>query len=126
VISNGIICSLIGSTGIYLFGATSDSGLRTRGAYLLQWRMIEWLKEKGCSCYDLNGINPESNPGTYQFKTGLSGKNGKDVYFLGQFDAYPNWIGRFVVMGADKLRRNFGLLKRSANNVPQRVRSGRK
>lgn len=111
-VSNGIICSGIGNTGVYLFGATSNAGLNSRGAYLLQWKMIEWLKQRGHSYYDLNGINPQRNPGTYQFKAGLSGKNGQDVYFVGQFDAYPNIIGQVIVKWADKFRARFGQWKR--------------
>jgi lipid II:glycine glycyltransferase (peptidoglycan interpeptide bridge formation enzyme) len=104
-ITNGLICSGIGNTGVYLFGATSDAGLKNRGAYLLQWRMIEWLKKNERSYYDLNGINPKTNPGTYQFKTGLCGRNGKDVYFLGQFDAYPDELFRYLMHWGDGLRR---------------------
>ena len=37
----------------------------------------EWIKEKGLRYYDLNGINPETNPGTYHFKRGLAGKKGR-------------------------------------------------
>ncbi len=43
---SSIVCSAIGNTGIYLLGATHDEGLNTKGAYLLQWTMIKWLKRK--------------------------------------------------------------------------------
>jgi lipid II:glycine glycyltransferase (peptidoglycan interpeptide bridge formation enzyme) len=69
----GLVASAIGDSAIYLFGATSDSGLRSKGAYLLQWRLIQELKEKGCKWYDLGGIDPAQNPGVYHFKSGLSG-----------------------------------------------------
>jgi lipid II:glycine glycyltransferase (peptidoglycan interpeptide bridge formation enzyme) len=68
----GIVCSTMGTTAIYVLGATSDSGLKTKGAYLLQWTMIKWLKENGFHNYDLGGIDPEVNPGVYHFKLGLS------------------------------------------------------
>jgi hypothetical protein len=68
----GIVCSTMGTTAIYVLGATSDSGLKTKGAYLLQWTMIKWLKENGFHNYDLGGIDPEANPGVYHFKLGLS------------------------------------------------------
>ena len=54
-------------------GATSDDGLNAKGAYLLQWTLIQWLKENGIKWYDLGGIDPEGNPGVYSFKRGLSG-----------------------------------------------------
>ena len=86
----GAIFSAIGDTGVYLLGATNNTGMKSNGSYLLQWKFIEWLKENGFSWYDLNGINPETNPGSYRFKNGLCGKNGRDVYFLGQFETWKN------------------------------------
>jgi lipid II:glycine glycyltransferase (peptidoglycan interpeptide bridge formation enzyme) len=69
----GVVASAIGDSAVYLLGATSDAGLNSRGAYLLQWTMICWLKERGIKSYDLGGIDPEGNPGVYYFKRGLSG-----------------------------------------------------
>jgi hypothetical protein len=69
----GIVASAMGDSAIYLLGATSDSGLTAKGAYLLQWSMIQWLKENGTRWYDLGGIDPEANPGVYHFKKGFSG-----------------------------------------------------
>ncbi|HLH34444.1 MAG TPA: peptidoglycan bridge formation glycyltransferase FemA/FemB family protein [Alloacidobacterium sp.] len=69
----GTVCSAIGDSAIYLLGATSDAGLNSRGTYLLQWTLIQWLKENGFKWYDLGGIDPERNPGVYDFKRGLSG-----------------------------------------------------
>jgi lipid II:glycine glycyltransferase (peptidoglycan interpeptide bridge formation enzyme) len=83
----GVICSGMGEMGTYLFGGTSDAGLSTQGSYLLQWKVLNWLKEQGVKWYNLHGINPITNPGTYRFKSGLCGRNGKDVRFLGVYDA---------------------------------------
>lgn len=69
----GLVVSAMGDSAIYLLGATSDAGLNAKGAYLLQWTMICWLKEHGVKSYDLGGIDPEGNPGVYYFKRGLSG-----------------------------------------------------
>jgi lipid II:glycine glycyltransferase (peptidoglycan interpeptide bridge formation enzyme) len=68
-----IVCSALGDSAIYLLGATTDGGLDSRGAYLLQWTAIQWLKARGVRWYDLGGIDPETNPGVYSFKRGLSG-----------------------------------------------------
>lgn len=68
-----IVTSAMGDSAIYLLGATSDDGLSAKGAYLLQWTMIQWLKENGIKWYDLGGIDPEGNPGVYSFKKGFSG-----------------------------------------------------
>jgi lipid II:glycine glycyltransferase (peptidoglycan interpeptide bridge formation enzyme) len=69
----GMVASVMGDSAIYLLGATSTSGLNSKGAYLLQWTMIQWLKENDISWYDLGGIDPERNAGVYHFKSGLSG-----------------------------------------------------
>ena len=69
----GLVGTAMGNTAIYLLGATNEQGMKSKGAYLLQWRMIQWLKENGIMHYDLGGINPQNNPGVYHFKQGLSG-----------------------------------------------------
>jgi lipid II:glycine glycyltransferase (peptidoglycan interpeptide bridge formation enzyme) len=69
----GLVASALGDSAIYLLGATSDEGLKSKGAYLLQWTMIQWLKRNGIRWYDLGGIDPDGNPGVYLFKRGFSG-----------------------------------------------------
>lgn len=69
----GLVASVMGDSAIYLLGATSDDGLRAKGSYLLQWTLIQWLKQQGVRWYDLGGIDPQKNPGVYSFKKGLSG-----------------------------------------------------
>lgn len=72
---SGAIATAEGDTGIYLFGATSDAGMKAKGAYILQWSIVRWLKESGINYYNLGGINPETNPGVYHFKNGLGGQD---------------------------------------------------
>ena len=79
------ICSAIGDTGIYILGASGDKGKGLNAAYLLHWRMIRWLKEQNLRWYDLGGIDPQGNPGVYEFKCGLAGKTGYDVEFAGEY-----------------------------------------
>lgn len=69
----GLVTSAMGDSAIYLLGATNEEGLKSQGAYLLQWTMIKWLKADGFRWYDLGGIDPERNPGVYSFKRGFSG-----------------------------------------------------
>ena len=100
----GLIASVVGGTAMYLFGATSSKGMKTRGSYLLQWKLIEWLKEKQVPRYDLNGINPEVNPGTYKFKSDLAGDKGRDVCFLGRFESCESMVSLACVSMGEKLR----------------------
>jgi lipid II:glycine glycyltransferase (peptidoglycan interpeptide bridge formation enzyme) len=99
---SALVGSAMGDRGIYLLGATSDNGMKTKGSYLLQWRMIEWLKKMGCSWYDLGGIDPDGNPGVYHFKAGLPGQ---DVRHVGQFDYSQSWLCSTLVRARESLKR---------------------
>jgi lipid II:glycine glycyltransferase (peptidoglycan interpeptide bridge formation enzyme) len=99
----GVICSAIGSTAMYLFGATSTIGLKRRGSYLLQWKLIQRLKEAHVSQYDLNGINRETNPGTYKFKSDLAGEKGREVRLVGCFESCENMISSVSVNIGERL-----------------------
>jgi hypothetical protein len=108
----GIVVSAMGDAAIYLLGATSDNGLNAKGAYLLQWTMIRWLKENGIKWYDLGGIDPEGNPGVYSFKRGLSGV---DVSQLTPLVACDNVVSSAVVrasLAAHRVVRSVGALQR--------------
>jgi len=94
----GAVGSAMGDTGIYLLGATSDRGLKADGAYLVHWRMIQWLKQTGVTNYDLGGINPETNPGVYQFKHGLSGN---DVRYMTPLASCDNIASKVVARALD-------------------------
>lgn len=101
----GIIGSAMGKIGFTMFRATNGEGRKCEAGYLVHWRALQWLKEAGCKGYDLDGINPATNPGTYQYKAGLCGRNGRDVYFLGQFEACESgFTGAFVRTGEKLLR----------------------
>lgn len=100
----GILCGAIGTNAVLLFAATSNAGMRTGGSYLLQWKFVELAKQLKLSTYDLNGINPEANPGTYEFKSGLAGNNGRDLFFLGRFDSQAPWPSQMSLSAAEILR----------------------
>jgi hypothetical protein len=108
----GIVASAMGDSGIYLLGATSDDGLNSKGAYLLQWTLIQWLKENGFKSYDLGGIDPEGNPGVYSFKKGFFGA---DVSQLSPFVACDNVVSSAIVRAslvAKGVVRGIGALRR--------------
>jgi peptidoglycan biosynthesis/recognition FemAB-like protein len=100
----GHISSVMGNSAIYLFGATSNAGINSRGSYLLHWKFVEELKQRGVAIYNLNGINPTNNPGTYKFKKDLAGKNGKDVNYFGRFDSRGSFLSYSSVMCGETLR----------------------
>jgi lipid II:glycine glycyltransferase (peptidoglycan interpeptide bridge formation enzyme) len=106
-ICSGLICSAIGNTANYLFGATSNSGMKSRGSYLLQWKLLETLKQQRIAIYNLNGINPVRNPGTYKFKRDFAGNNGRDVRFMGRFESHPGNLREFSVKSAESIRTTY-------------------
>lgn len=101
---SAVVCTAIGDTGIYLLGATNDKGRTLQASYLVQWRVIEWLKARECRWYDLGGIDPEQNPGTYHFKAGLSGRLGKEVRYIGQFDGCRSLLSSLLVKMGTQFR----------------------
>lgn len=107
-----LVGSSIGEAGIELIAATGDDGLELGGSYLLRWKMLAYFKNLGCLYYNLNGINPDRNPGGYQFKSGLCAKNGLDVRFLGTFEACNNSLSYWAVGAGERLRKSYNKVKR--------------
>lgn len=98
-----LVWSALGDTGVTILRATGDRGLESNAAFLLSWRMLEWLKENGYRYLDLGGINPEGNPGVYTYKSGLSGKTGVDVRFLGRFQDTSRLVSRAAVVAWEQV-----------------------
>ena len=115
-ICSGLICSAIGNTAVYLFGATSNSGMKSRGSYLLHWKLLETLKQQRIAVYNLNGINPVRNPGTYKFKSELAGAAGADRQFLGQFESHPFPLANLFIKGAETIRMTLRNVKKLRTN----------
>lgn len=106
----GSACSAIGDTVVGLLSASADAGRRTSAYYLLQWDEILWSKRAGKRFYDLGGINPVTNPGVYNFKSGL---RGKEVTFLGVYDICRSRILYRVTLGLEKAVRARQAIRRS-------------
>jgi len=107
----GAICSAIGERGVYVFGATGTRGMSNKASYLLQWRIVQWLKEQQCTVYDLHGSNADANPGVYSFKMGLCGRNGREVEMLGHFEAFDGVSMKIVMKVADGANNSYKTLK---------------
>jgi lipid II:glycine glycyltransferase (peptidoglycan interpeptide bridge formation enzyme) len=83
---SGLLGAGIGDTGLAIIGGTTSIGLKKapNSYYLLMWKMCEWSRELGCRWFDLGGINPITNPGVYQFKSGM---RGIEMTYLGDYQA---------------------------------------
>jgi lipid II:glycine glycyltransferase (peptidoglycan interpeptide bridge formation enzyme) len=84
----GALAFTIGKKAWYVYGASSNRHRNVMPNYLLQWRMINWAKERGCVLYDFRGVPGTSDPrhplhGLYRFKRGFS-----PVFteFIGEYD----------------------------------------
>jgi hypothetical protein len=97
---SAVVISAIGDTGIYLLGASNLKGLELASSYLLQWEVIKWLKSSGLKFYNLGGIDSETNPGVYTFKSGMGGK---EVTYLGGFEACRNWASKSIIQIGEKV-----------------------
>ena len=111
----GIVVSAMGNSAIYLLGATADQGLKSKGAYLLHWNMMQWLKESGIRWYDLGGIDPEQNPGVYSFKKGFSGA---DVTQLSPMVCSGSPVSTMLVAAGWRAQRVLSRLKTVSQRRP--------
>jgi hypothetical protein len=108
--------SVIGETCMPILAATGNRGTHLNASHLLFWNMILTLKDSGCRALNLGGINRARNPGGYTWKTGLSGKLGREVGLIGQFDACDRAVSMWLVRMGDgvialrkRLKRRKGL-----------------
>ena len=72
----------------YIYGASDNAHRNVMPNYLIQWEMIVWALETGCTVYDFQGVSgnlDESDPlyGLYRFKKGF---NGMLDELAGEFD----------------------------------------
>lgn len=102
------VVSCLGGSSFPIAVAATEAGLKAYASPLLYWRALEWLKETGCSTYDLGGIDPVGNPGGYHFKKGFGGK---DVTFIGTYEECRNALSRGVVSLGEPM---YNLAKRLA------------
>lgn len=89
-----IILTYLGNTVTYYLGASSEEGLSLGAPYLLQWEAINWGKNIGAKWYDLGGIDADSNPGGYLFKSGMSKVEAQHSY---PFEIYKiNFLNKLI------------------------------
>ena len=115
---SGTMAGLYGNKCLYLYGASGNKYRNYMPNYLIQWEMIRWSLENGCTVYDLRGvpgiIEDENNPiyGLYKFKKGFAGEA---TEMIGEFDLVfkPFWyrLFRFAESMRKKLRKTISRLK---------------
>ena len=76
--SRDVAAALVGGDGTLAtqqLASTSPDGLRVNAGYLSTWSAIQQEAGLGRHFFDLGGVDPDANPGGWQFKHGLSGRD---------------------------------------------------
>jgi len=83
----------------YVYGASDNLYRNVMPNYLMQWEMIKWAVETGCTLYDFQGVsgNLDENGhmyGLYRFKKGF---NGQLDEYAGEWNyTYRPLVGKLV------------------------------
>lgn len=91
----GAFVSFVGQTALYKDGGSLRDGNNVQAPYLLQWEIMRWLKDHGCSRYDLHGVPPAGAGPDHrlaslvQFKSGF----GPTIQTVGAWDLPLNPVG---------------------------------
>ena len=85
---SGAICTNYAGKTCYVYGASDNSDREVMPNYLMQWEMIRWAVETGCTVYDFQGVSGNLDPdshmyGLYRFKSGFRGSLDE---LAGEFD----------------------------------------
>lgn len=114
--SNGHVCagtlfSCMGETCFFFASGANAEGRRNRASYLLHWESMLEAKDRGAHIYDLDGIDPDGDFGSYRFKAGLAGVHARDLLTLGRFDAHPHGATRQAMRLAERWKRTRRLIR---------------
>lgn len=100
----GAINFILGRQCWYVYGASSNQKRNLMPNHLLQWRMMQWARDRGCEIYDFRGV-PLNRPDTPDHLKGL-------VRFKAGFAAqYIEYIGEWDLPLSAPLYRAFTLLE---------------
>jgi hypothetical protein len=94
------VSSYLGDTAVVLFAAGNEAGLKCGASNLVWWRSFLAARQAGMKTCDLGGIDPVGNPGVYQFKSRMGGK---EIFHIGTFDACSGSCIRSVWRCTEKL-----------------------
>ncbi len=106
----GAVTTNYGGKTCYVYGASGNAHREVMPNYLMQWEMIRWAVQTGCTVYDFQGVSGNLEEGShmyglYQFKRGF---NGQLDELAGEFDyLYHPGKAKLVdaaIAGAGKLR----------------------
>jgi lipid II:glycine glycyltransferase (peptidoglycan interpeptide bridge formation enzyme) len=86
----GALLFIFGDKCWYTYGASSNRHRNVMPNHLMQWRMIEWAKDSGCTVYDFRGVSPRQDADEEDNLSGLNrfkaGFGARFVEYIGEFD----------------------------------------
>ena len=59
---SGAICFALGNNCWYVYGASSNEARNLMPNHLMQWEMMQWARERGCTLYDFRGVHDVPKP----------------------------------------------------------------
>jgi hypothetical protein len=95
-----ITVGLAGQGAVYLFGATAEAGRSLNAGYYLTWQGFLMARSRGCTAYDLGGIDPEDNPTVTRFKRRTNGEEARAT----PWEARPAGLSGATITGLEALR----------------------
>lgn len=97
----GIFVCFLGRRALYKDGGSIREKKELQAAYLLQWRAIQWLKQRGIEEYDLHGVPPTGSSPDHPLSSLVQFKSG--------FGHTSQTVGTWELPGPKyRLWRNFG------------------
>lgn len=92
----GVFIIRCGRSTHFFWGGTDRESSKERAGEAVHWAAIKWAIECGCRIHDLEGIDPEGNPGVYAFKKKMGGAEitlaGKNYYSLDHRGRLLAWL----------------------------------
>lgn len=118
-----LVTAAVGDTALLVFLATSREALETRAAFRLFWEQIKWLKAQCFRYLDIGGVDPDANPGGFQFKSGIGGQ---DLYALGVFETCTSPLSFAFTQCGEIVRRLYREMRASPVSFTRRFFSAAK
>lgn len=101
-IAGGALVARCGQSLHYLWGASDRRYSKCRVSEAVHWRVIQDGVAAGMTRYDLEGIDPIGNPGVYEFKRKMGGR---EVTLEGMETRPLSWVGTLAVAAGRMLGR---------------------
>lgn len=100
---SGAICFLLGQQCWYVYGASSNEHRNVMPNHAMQWAMIQWARERGCTVYDFRGVhdvpknpdNPNADVSTITQEQLMESKDGLVRFKAGFGASLTEYVGEW-------------------------------